>query len=243
MMKKILLFTLFGSLFFAQQKENIVYNEYPTGTDFYDGGVVKFYKDIHDVIVKEKIESCKNKKELYKVNFIVYPDGKIKFVKDIDPLKTEQNKCAFELSRKTFKFLNKWNSAVVSGEKVAAMASAYIYPDDLFSNYSEGYDILYYFTPPVFAEGGNSFRNQFAKNLNFRGVRFNQFIVNVAIHFDVDEMGKMTNFRMKPGSGDEEVDEMFMKSIKWIKGKWIPATIHGINVEATYKFPIVLNEN
>ncbi|WP_407484376.1 energy transducer TonB [Elizabethkingia meningoseptica] len=241
MMKKILFFTLLGSLFFAQQKPLVVYDKYPPDVDFYEGGVKKFYNDIHEAIVKEKIEPCQNKNELYKVSFIVYPDNSIKFVKENDPLKIEQNKCAYELTRKTFRFLNGWNPPVVSGEKVAAVASAYIYPDDLFSNYRRGYDIMYYYTPPLFEGGSGNFWKKFEKNANVRGYDWDQKI-RLVMHINIDEDGNMTGFKMNPGSRNENFDDMLIKSVRWIKEKWTPAKLHGINIETVYKFPITLTE-
>lgn len=245
MMKKILLFTLFGSLFFAQQKENIsaIYEEYPEEQNDYNGGNVQFYKELHQLIVDKNIQPCENKNELYSVKFVVYPDATIKFVKEEYPEKAEKNKCAFELTRTLFKYLDGWKPAEVDGQKVAAITSMIIFPDALFDKYTEGYDAVNYYGPPAEFPGGvGAFRKKFMLNTNVRGFDWNQK-ATLVMYFTIDENGNAVDFKMNPGSGNKAFDEMLIQAAKWVKGKWKPATLHGVNIKTGFRFPIVLSEN
>ncbi|RBI89291.1 energy transducer TonB [Elizabethkingia miricola] len=246
MMKKLLLFTLLGSLFFAQQKEEAapaIYDKYPKGQSDYNGGNIQFYKELHQLIVDKKIQPCESKTELYSVRFVVYPDATIKFVKEEYPENVEKNKCAFDLTRKLFKYLDGWKPAEVDGQKVAAITSMIIFPDALFDKYTEGYDAVKYFGPPAEFPGGiEAFRNKFSRNVNANGFKWDQR-VQLVMYFKVDENGNAIDFRMDPSSGNVAFDEMLIKSAKWIKGKWKPATLHGVNIKTGFRFPIVLSEN
>jgi hypothetical protein len=48
---------------------------------------------------------------------------------------------------------------------------------------------------------------------------------------------------MDPSSGNTDFDEMLIKSAKWIKDKWKPATLHGVNIKTGVRFPITLGED
>lgn len=245
MMKKILLFTLFGSLFFAQQKEGVapvIYENYPKGQSYYNGGNIQFYKELHQLILDKKIQPCENKNELYNVKFVVYPDATIKFVKEENPEKAEKNKCAFDLTRRLFKYLDGWKPAEVDGQKVTAITKMIIFPDALFDKYVEGYNEEQYWVDAEFPGGLDAFRKEFSSNVNVRGFSLNQ-TYKIILYFSVNEQGEALNFRLNQKSGNEAFDEMVLKSAKWIKKKWKPATVHGVNVESNFSFPITFNSD
>ncbi|WMC07332.1 MAG: hypothetical protein PQ275_19510 [Elizabethkingia anophelis] len=246
MMKKILLFTLLGSLFFAQQKEEaapVIYENYPKGHSDYNGGNIQFYKELHQLILDKKIQPCENKNELYNVKFVVYPDATIKFVKEENPEKAEKNKCAFDLTRRLFKYLDGWKPAEVDGQKVAAITGMIIFPDALFDKYVESYDAVNYYGPPAEFPGGvQAFRKKFMQNVNASRFNWNQG-ATLIMRFTVDESGKTTDFKMDPGSGNVEFDDMLIQAAKWVKDKWKPATLHGVNIKTGFRFPITLGDN
>lgn len=55
--------------------------------------------------------------------------------------------------------------------------------------------------------------------------------VTLIMRFTVDESGKTTDFKMDPGSGNVEFDDMLIQAAKWVKDKWKPATLHGVNIK------------
>ena len=57
-MKKILLFILPVYLSFAQEKENkIITQGYPIDQQYYIGGEVQFYKELHQVLIDKKTKA------------------------------------------------------------------------------------------------------------------------------------------------------------------------------------------
>lgn len=245
MMKKILLFTLLGSLFFAQQKEEAapaIYDKYPKGQSDYNGGNIQFYKELHQLIVDKKIQPCENKTELYSVKFVVYPDATIKFVKEEYPEKAEKNKCAFDLTRKLFKYLDGWKPAEVGGQKVAAITSMIIFPDALFDKYTEGYDIINYMVPAKYNNGINRFRSDLMNGIDVRSL-IDSGGGKAVILFDINEKGEKENIHLEEEIGNKSFNNIIIQGIKNIKGKWTPEMIHGIPVKSRFRFPITLGEN
>ncbi|OPC26928.1 hypothetical protein BAX95_15280 [Elizabethkingia meningoseptica] len=242
-MKKLLFFTLLGSLFFGQQQEGslILLDKYPEKQKFYEGGTSQLYSDIHKTIVDQKIEPCENKSEIYMMKFIVYPDATIKFIKEEDPEKTQKNKCAFDLTRKVFKHLKNWKPAEISGQKFPAIVRLLIFPDDLFDKYAEGYTGKQYWVDAEFPGGLDAFRKEYIRNVDIGRFSINQTF-KLTLHFTVNEQGEAVNFRLGQTSGNDSFDDVVMKSAKWIKKKWKPATFHGISIESYFTFPITFND-
>lgn len=174
---------------------------------------------------------------------MVYPDATIKFVKEENLEKAEKNKCAFDLTRRLFKYLDGWKPAEVDGQKVAAITGMIIFPDALFDKYVEGYDAVNYYGPPAEFPGGvQAFRKKFMQNVNASRFNWNQE-ATLIMRFTVDESGKTTDFKMDPGSGNVEFDDMLIQAAKWVKDKWKPATLHGVNIKTGFRFPITLGDN
>ncbi len=73
----VFLFLLSTILFKAQ-----FLDEYPKGQRFYEGGVVQFYKEINEYLVKNKVPEC-DAKEIYQPRIIVMQDKTVKLVKTL----------------------------------------------------------------------------------------------------------------------------------------------------------------
>ena len=78
-MKQIIIFLLFSNLFSAQ-----VLDAYPEGQDFYKGGEEQFFKELNKVLIDSKLNPCENKKEVFFMKILVYPDSHISFVQEPD---------------------------------------------------------------------------------------------------------------------------------------------------------------
>ncbi|WP_278552959.1 energy transducer TonB [Elizabethkingia bruuniana] len=245
-MKKILLFTLLGSLFFAQQKEEAVpaiYDKYPKGQSDYNGGNIQFYKELHQLIVDKKIQPCENKNELYLAKFVVYPDAAIKFVDEKEIDKIEENKCAYDLIKGLSIYLKGWKSAEIDGKKYTAITSKIIYPNILFENYSEGYDINNYIVDSKFEKGLDYFYKEIQNKAKLRRNWMNdggKILVNLII----DKNGELNNiFIRESSSGNKKIDEDIINAIKSIDGKWTPTIIHGVPVKSNVLLPITLKKD
>ena len=66
---------------------------------------------------------------------MVKPDSKVSFVKDFDTININNNKCAYDLSKKVLPHLKRWKPAEVNKEKVSALFTFEFFPDDLKQNY------------------------------------------------------------------------------------------------------------
>jgi len=71
MIKKftILLFFSLVSVLKAQ-----VLDEYPKNKDFYEGGIINFYKEAHEYLVNNQFKEC-DSKEIYQPRILVTKDS------------------------------------------------------------------------------------------------------------------------------------------------------------------------
>lgn len=240
MKNKLILFASFlGQLVFAQTQQPAIYDQYPDGQDDYIGGNVQFFKELHDVFIEQKLKPCENKDEGYIVNYVVYSDASIKFLKPENPEYAEKKKCTYDLIKASFKYLHNWKPAEVNGVKVAAISGMSIYPDDLFDNYKAGYDINKLMTQPSFAEGINVFRKRFANNVDM-----SQFSVSnegqIIISFVVNEDGGVEDIKLLQGGGNQQFDNMIINAVKRVKGRWNPGMVRGKAVKSRFRFPVRL---
>ncbi|WP_426480161.1 energy transducer TonB [Chryseobacterium sp. R2ACT005] len=245
MMKISLLFVFISSILFGQNKwkDSIVYGRYPDGQQAYIGGNIKLYKNIHEIIVKKKLNPCDNKKELYIAVVVVHPDKTIKLLKKQNIESARKNKCAFELTQMILEDLQGWIPAEINGEKVSVFQKIVMFPDSLFENYKEGYDPVNYSVPIAEFPGGNAvFKEQFSQKVSIDGFKFDRF-GKIYLKFKVDENGKAIDFIVKPTSGNVGFDKMVINAAKSIKGTWRPATIHGVNVETNMEIPLTINDH
>ncbi|OPC62619.1 energy transducer TonB [Elizabethkingia miricola] len=240
-MKKILLFILPVYLSFAQEKENkIITQGYPIDQQYYIGGEVQFYKELHQVLIDKKLKPCDNKNELYTAWIIINPDASIIIPKEQDVKDINEIRCTYNLVRDSFKYLNNWKPATVEGKSVTANTYIAIFPDALFDNYKEGYNLDDYISAPEYTDGMNVFRERFVKVASFDRFRVKN-IKKIVIDFSVSDKGEIEEIQPDKSSGNRKFDEMLINSIKKIGGTWTPGTIHGVPVNSRFRFPINLN--
>ena len=243
MIKKIFFFTLLGSLFFAQEKENeIRFEGYPYGQQFYIGGYSQFFKELHQIFIQKKLKPCDNKNELYTPWIVINPDASIvipeaKDVKDINEIR-----CSYNIVKDSFKYLNNWKPATVDDKNIVAGTFIPIYLNALFDNYKEGYDVNNFMSDAEFSDGMGEFRKRFVNNVNFKSFKIGN-IKRVVINFIVNDEGNIENIHLEKSSGNKKFDAMLVNSINMINGKWKPAMIHGIPVNSRFTFPVKLNNN
>jgi len=233
-------YTLFSIFFFSfalaqNAADDIIYNNYPKGQEDYINGKAGLYKDLHDIFMDKKLKPCENKQELYSVKYIVYPGGTIKFVKDTATSAIEKNRCAYDLIRESFKYLKNWKPAKIDGKEVAAVSSTYIYPDDLFENYKEGYQLSDYFTDYSYKGG----REKMIKDL-YGGMEFSRFKItrggSVIITFIIDTDGRIKDVDLQEGTENPELDDMIKRAVP--RKGWTPSKIHGIPMRTFVRLPL-----
>lgn len=235
-MKKISVLFIFSAVFgFSQQ----IYENYPPGQSDYVGGNVQFYKDFKKILIEKNIKPC-SKKEHYYFRLVVYPDRTVKYIKPEDPKYLEENKCAFEISKEVAKYLKGWNPAIVEGEKVAAVTSFWIFPDELFNELPEGYDPVNDMTFPTYEGGMNNFRKKVVQDIDMRNFTF-QGRFRIEVTFVIDEQGKMSDVKLEQSSGLKEFDDMLVSRIRGIKNKWTPANIHGVPIKYRFRLPLLFS--
>ena len=166
-MKKIIqLFYLLAPLWFFSQ--NVLIN-FPDGQANYVGGNVAFYKEFHDILIENNLKPCENKNEFFNLTLIITPEKSIKYVKEPNEVRINENKCTFELAREVVKYMKKWNPAYVQGKNVQALTSFLIIPDQLFQNFKEGYDPEEISTIASYEGGISKFRNKVVQNVDISG--------------------------------------------------------------------------
>lgn len=184
------------------------------------------------------MQPCENKNEFYNFRVVVYPNSTIKYVKD--ETEPQNGKCARELSQKVSEFMKKWNPPVIDGQKVAAITSYYIYPDDLFENYTPGYDPIELVTLPEFKGGLNGFSQKVANRIDlskFRGDGIYRFVVK----FVVNEEGKMEDIYIENPDKNEDVNYHIISAVTSIKTLWKPATFRNHPVKYRFILPLTFN--
>ncbi len=223
---------VFPSLFQTQ-----ILERYPQGQTDYVGGNAQFFKDFHKIVTEKKMQPCENKDEYYNFRIVVYPDATIKYVKDEDPAMAEKNKCAFDLTRNVAKYMKGWNPATENGQKVAALTSFWIFPDDLFENYKEGYDSSELISSAEFKGGFNELRKKIANRIDLNGFNANGRFTLVAT-FVVNTEGKIEDVKLAESTPNEDFNRMIISAIKSIKDPWVPAKHRNITLRSHYKLPL-----
>ncbi|MFP3592229.1 energy transducer TonB [Chryseobacterium sp. SIMBA_038] len=232
----LILLMLISLIYNAQQ----IIDKYPHGIESYKGGNKQFYKDFHDILVEKNIKPCENKNEYYAIDVAIYPDSTIKFVKDDDTLSIQKNKCAYEVTREVFKYLKGWNPLVVDEKQYTAISRHMIFPDYLFEKYKEDYDIKDYYKLPEFIDGGiNGFRQKLTKVFNSSAIKSGYF--QVVVTFEIDENGNMEKPYLTKESENKSFNKEALNSVGRIKGKWKPATLHGIPIRSKFNLPLTMS--
>lgn len=238
MIKKISLFCFICifSIFNAQ-----ILDSYPKDVEFYKGGRVSFYRQFHELLLEKNLKPCENKNETYILKVVVYPDSKIKLVKQ-DSLTILNSKCSYGITREVLKYMKDWNPAEIEGKQYAALVEIPIYVDDLFEKYKDSYLPEMYSTIPEFEGGMNEFRKKVANSIDlgrFSAKASVKFTLEVS--FFVDTEGKMQDVKLSKETDSPDFNNMVLQSIKSIKKKWKPATFHGIPIKNYFKLPLSFN--
>lgn len=240
-----LIFLFSASFLFGQRLASlnpIIFSEYPKLQNDYRGGNPGFFQDLHQIFMKLKLKPCENKKEYYTIKYVVYPNGRIKYMKTNDSLEKAQNRCTYNLIKKSFPYLKHWLPAMYDGKKMATISRKTIYPDDLFEKYQPGYDIANYKKKAQFEHGFNDFRRQLMMNIDLSSLKFKQNI-SYTVKFVVNEKGKVENIEVNPSSGNQTLTNSIIESIKSIKGKWIPGSLHNQPIKSYFQLPISFKVN
>ena len=234
---KYLSLLLFFSIFYTNAQ---ILERYPANQVPYIGGYESYYKDFHNIIIEKDLKPCANKSEFYQLNLLINADQSISFIKDHNEKNIAKNKCAYELAREVSKHQSKWNSATVDGIPKPAVATFYIYPDDLFERYHTGY-----YPAITFPSYGNyenhgieEFRKGIINRIDVRGFDWNDRF-NVIVEFIITKDAKIENIMMLKSSSNIEFDKRIANGILSTKKRWKPATINGNPVD--YRYRLTLN--
>lgn len=227
----ICLFTI-GFSFFQSQ----VLDEYPEKQDFYEGGLVNFYRESHDYLTKNKVKDC-DSKEIYQPRFIVTKEGGIKLVKDSDTANISKNKCAYEISINLLKNLKNWKPAEVKGLKIGALTEFNLYPKDVMGNYKEGYNAMEFIIPAQYPGGydklGKDFHDEFMTL--FMDYHING---NINLEFYVDKEGHISNPRIYPEIRDRSFNIEFLRTLSRLHKVWKPALYSNIPIKQRVNYPM-----
>lgn len=226
----IFLFLLNTILFKAQ-----FLDEYPKGQRFYEGGVVQFYKEINEYLIKNKVPEC-DPKEIYQPRIIVMQDKTVKLVQDIDSDHISKNKCAYDISMDLLKDLKNWKPAEVKGNKLGAVTEFIIYPKDLISGYKSGYTPYKNVTPAQYPGGYTAFDSDFVNHFKFL---FRKYELNddINLEFYISREGEIVNARIYPEVKNEAFNTDFKKALSGLKKKWKPAQYSDIPIKQRVAFP------
>lgn len=233
-MKKIFYFLLFFISLFSNAQ---ILDKYPENQSFYNGGLEKFYSDIHKVIFDKKISACENKNEIYFAKILVTKDNKVKFVKDFDSIAIAKNKCAYDLTLLVLKEIDGFKAAEVKGYKVSSITNFILFPNDLFENYKETYNPNNYLVEPVYAKGKEKFKTDFHDN--FMSL-FDDYHVNgdLILDFTINEDGKIVNPNISPKIDNTLFAREFVRTLARLDKKWKPALYRDIPVKYQFSIPM-----
>ncbi len=231
-MKNIFFFlSLLPSLFYAQ-----ILDEYPKGQAFYKNGIINFYKEAHEFLIKSNAKDC-DPNEIYVPRILVTSEGKVKVVQDSDTLNISKNKCAYNLSMSVLKALKDWRPAEVKDGKFGAITDFVFYPKDLMGNYKENYNANDYITNNEYYEGKKKFDKDFHDNFM---VLFQDYHINgnINIEFYINEAGEIINARIYPEIDNKDFNKDFFRALKRLKKKWNPALYYGLPIRQRIAFPL-----
>ena len=220
-MKKLYIFcSLICSIFLFSQQNGIYL--YPAGQEAYIGGKQELYKDLHKSLIEHHFEKCKDTLQNFKLAIIVKKDATISLIRNTDDsLKIEQNKCAYDLSKKVLPYLKNWKPSIYQNQKTAAIYEFDFIPKDLFENYQEGYIGIMLDKNQVHFPGGiNEFRNSISKAFDSSGLDFKDKF-NSEIKFSINNTGEMVNVNVISTPYNSYFEKHIISAMKKIKTKWV----------------------
>lgn len=229
-MKKTFLITafLFSTLIFSQT----IY-KYPKGKDFYHGGLVKFYEDLHEILVDKKLNSCNYKKELAAIGIVINTNATAKLIESEDT----DNKCSRQIVGEAIQYMKGWIPLEDENGRYTSAVKEFFYLDDLFDHYEVGYLPEKYFSEATFEGGNSEFRKKTEEKVLINNYKFNQDF-KILVTFTIDKEGIIKNIQLNPKTDNNEFDAMIESSILSIKEKWTPAKYRDIPIESKMKLPL-----
>jgi len=230
--KIIFLFFAISSLQFQSQ----ILDEYPSGQDFYKGGNISFYKDVHEYLISKNFKEC-GENEIFQPRIIVTKDAEVKMIKDNDTANISANKCAYDLSLNILKNLKNWQPAIVKNNKIGSITEFIIYPKDLMSRYKENYNADNFVLYAKYPKGKAAFDKEFHDNFM---TLFADFAIqgNINLEFYVSKEGKITDSRIFPEISDRNFNISFLRTLSRMKKVWQPALYKNIPIKQRISFPM-----
>ncbi|WP_179470547.1 energy transducer TonB [Chryseobacterium sp. H1D6B] len=233
MIKKTALFVI---LIISGFNKAQVLDEYPKNQDFYEGGMVNFYKEAHDYLINNKFKEC-DAKEIYQPRILISKDAIVKLVKDNDTANIARNKCAHDLSLEVIKNLKNWKTAEVKGMKIGGITEFIFYPKDIMSSYKENYNAEQLVVYAQYPNGNKAFDKEFHDNFM---ALFADYGINgtVNLEFYINEKGNIVNPRIYPSIFDRTFNVDFMRTLSRLKKTWKPSLYSNIPIKQRVAFPL-----
>lgn len=233
MIKKILF--LLTVIFISQIKAQVL-DEYPKNQDFYEGGVINFYKEINEYLTKNNISEC-DSKQIYQPRIFVTKEAGVKIIQDGDTENIARNKCAYDISMEILKNLKHWKPAEVKGNKYGAITEFIIYPKDIMKSYKTNYNPQNFVIMAQYPKGYAAFDDEFHDNFM---ALFTDYHINgeINIEFYISPEGKIITPRIYPTIDNRAFNIDFMRTLARLKKTWKPALYSNLPIKQRIAFPI-----
>lgn len=208
-------------------------DEHSSIVNFYEGGMVQFYKDLNQVFIKNDFERCNNRESEMFVAQIEILNSKAqvnnKNIKEDCPTQLFM-KGLIEINK-----LNKWKAVSDSQNKFTVP----FYPMDYFDNFKNGYTPEGLSENAEFPGGIDKFRNQLMKNIKKQNIKHSG--LQIVIRFKISNEGMLYNILIeKPRDLDEDSKIKIIKAVEQIGTKWKPHTFRNAPVISNFRVPINL---
>lgn len=208
-------------------------DEHSSIVNFYEGGMVQFYKDLNQVFIKNDFERCNNRESEMFVAQIEILNGKAqvnnKNIKEDCPTQLFM-KGLIEINK-----LNKWKAVSDSQNKFTVP----FYPIDYFDNFKNGYTPEGLSENAEFPGGIDKFRNLLMKNIKKQNIKHSG--LQIVIRFKISNEGMLYNILIeKPRDLDEDSKIKIIKAVEQIDTKWKPHTFRNAPVISNFRVPINL---
>ncbi len=217
-----------------------VLERFPPGQQYYRGGWRSLDKEMKELAKTLDLKPCENDGERYIMSVLVNPDGKPNFVKDFDTVTIQQNKCAYDMSRKLLPHLKGWAAASVDGKPVKAITTINVIPYNLFNERPKITERKV--VEPKYHKGNSSFHYQ-VKHILESSLSKNVDQRRVVLAVKISPEGVLENVEVRNIEVSELSRRKLIADIKAIKGKWTPATVNGIPVNFTLVLTFQQNFN
>ncbi|WP_300674197.1 hypothetical protein [Soonwooa sp.] len=230
-MKLVILFMLlcFSNFTFSQ----VILSDYPVDQFYYKGGNIALQKDLSKAFKDLELKPCDNTMEAYNISVLIEKDSSIKFIKDMDSVNVEKNKCAFTVAREIIPELKFWQPAEIQGQKFQSIAKILINPFQIAYSTGEGY-------------GDNVVHAQMLSDADYLHVQLKKifqktFRLNmeqtIYLSFTVTKEGLMKDFVLD-GNYDKIEVSRIITDLKHLKLKWKPATFNGVPMDSKQRINV-----